>query len=128
MVLSVLNWMTHATMWTTQDEDALLSYNPDDVTPGVLGFGFTGLFALVIIFLGLDMYRRVRRVRYREEIRQEIAAELAAENGSDAATSTGGVNPGATLDGRAEDVERDDRLTDAGEGQEPDDSAEPRDR
>lgn len=55
-------------------------YNPDDVTPGVIGFAFTVVFAVAVILIGLDLYRRVRRMRYREEIREEIAAEL-AENG-----------------------------------------------
>lgn len=51
-------------------------YDDDDVTPGVIGFGFTAVFAIVVILLGLDLYRRVRRMRYREEAREAIAAEL----------------------------------------------------
>lgn len=52
-------------------------YDEDDVTPGVVGFVFSALFAIAVILLGLDLYRRVRRTNYREQVRQEIAAELA---------------------------------------------------
>lgn len=63
-------------------------YNDDDVTPGVVGFVFTALFAVAVILIGLDLYRRVRRVRYREEAREAIAAELAARD------ADGGDAPG----------------------------------
>lgn len=51
--------------------------NPDDVTPGVIGFVFTAIIACAAILIGLDLYRRVRRTRYREEVRAEIAQEMA---------------------------------------------------
>lgn len=57
--------------------------NPDDVTPGVIGFGFTAIFAAAIIFIGRDLYKRIRRLRYREEIRAEIAEELANKEATD---------------------------------------------
>lgn len=56
-------------------------FNPDDVTPGVIGFAFTALFAVAVILVGIDMYRRVRRMRYREEVREEIQSELARGDG-----------------------------------------------
>lgn len=58
----------------------LAEINPDDVTPGVIGFVFTALFAVAVILIGLDLYRRVRRTKIREEVRAEISAEL-AQNG-----------------------------------------------
>lgn len=51
------------------------------VTPGVIGFAVTAVFIIVIVLLVLDMGRRMRRVRYREEARQRIAAELAEKDG-----------------------------------------------
>lgn len=77
---SVLNAVTQAMVRVAEETDSLPQYNPDDVTPGVIGFGFTALFAIVVILLGLDMYRRIRRVRFREEIRQDIESELALKN------------------------------------------------
>ncbi len=49
---------------------------PDDlVTPGVIGFVITFLVAVATVFLIIDMTRRIRRVRYREEIRAQLAVE-----------------------------------------------------
>ena len=47
----------------------------DLVTPGWVGFTITFLIAIVVVLLLVDMTRRVRRVRYREEIRAKIAEE-----------------------------------------------------
>jgi uncharacterized protein HemX len=46
--------------------------------PGTIGWVFTFAMALGAGFLIYDMVRRVRKVRYREEIRQEISEEQAA--------------------------------------------------
>ncbi len=50
----------------------------DTVTPGWVGFVVIFALALVTVFLIIDMTRRVRRVRYREEVREKLAAEEAA--------------------------------------------------
>ncbi len=47
------------------------------VTPGVVGFFAILAVAVAAVLLILDMSRRVRRVRYREEIRERIATEQA---------------------------------------------------
>ena len=47
----------------------------DTVTPGWVGFVFIFALALITVFLIIDMTRRVRRVRYREEVRAKLAAE-----------------------------------------------------
>ena len=47
-------------------------------SPGTIGFIFTFLVAGVAVVLILDMVRRMRRVRYREEIREKLAAEAAS--------------------------------------------------
>lgn len=51
--------------------------DPDTITPGVIGFVVTFLVAAVTVLLVLDMVRRIRRVRYREQVREELAAEQA---------------------------------------------------
>lgn len=56
-----------------------LAIEPDQVTPGWVGFAVTAAFVVVVILLIFDMVRRMRRVRYREEARERIAAELAAD-------------------------------------------------
>lgn len=50
-------------------------FNPDTVTPGFVGFIITFLIAVVVVLLILDMVRRIRRVRYRDEIRQLLDEE-----------------------------------------------------
>ena len=45
----------------------------ESVTPGWQGFVAIFAIALITVFLIIDMTRRVRRVRYREEIREKIA-------------------------------------------------------
>ena len=58
--------------------------DPNLVTPGPVGFV---IVAVVVVFAALliwDMQRRLRRVRYREEVRAELDAEEAATNGDGA--------------------------------------------
>ena len=55
--------------------------DPNLITPGVIGFVVTFLIAVATVLLLLDMTRRVRRVRYREEVREKLAAEEADEAG-----------------------------------------------
>ena len=50
-------------------------------SPGTIGFLFTFAVAGIAIILILDMTRRMRRVRYREEIREKLAAEAASNGG-----------------------------------------------
>jgi len=47
-------------------------------SPGTLGWVFTFAIAIAAGFLIFDMVRRIRRVRYRDEIQQEISEEQAA--------------------------------------------------
>jgi hypothetical protein len=48
------------------------------VTPGVIGFAVTFLIAAATVALVVDMTRRVRRVRYREQVNAELDAEQLA--------------------------------------------------
>ena len=52
----------------------------DTVTPGWVGFVVVFAVAIFTVLLIIDMTRRIRRVRYREEIREKIAAEEASSN------------------------------------------------
>ncbi|WP_106814374.1 hypothetical protein [Microbacterium timonense] len=49
--------------------------DPDLVTPGVVGFLFTALIAIAVIFLVWDMMRRIRRGRVRADIQEELDAQ-----------------------------------------------------
>ena len=64
-------------------------YDPDKVTPGVLGFAAIALVAVAVIFLLLDMNRRVRRIQFREQVREELAQEVADRDSAPA----DGVDP-----------------------------------
>jgi Na+-transporting methylmalonyl-CoA/oxaloacetate decarboxylase gamma subunit len=55
-----------------------MTVEPDSVTPGFIGFAAVVIVVIAVILLIWDMNRRVRRVRYREEVRQELDAEAAA--------------------------------------------------
>ena len=56
-------------------------FDPNTVTPGVIGFFAIFFIATATVLLVLDMTRRVRRTRYRGEVRERLDAEeaLAAE-------------------------------------------------
>lgn len=59
-------------------------FDPDLVTPGVVGFLVTlGLIVATIVIL-ISMNRRVRRVTYRAEIAERLDAEEAAALDQDA--------------------------------------------
>ena len=52
-------------------------FDPNTVTPGVIGFLATFGLALAVVLLAFDMVRRVRRTRYRAEIAEQLDAEEA---------------------------------------------------
>ena len=52
--------------------------DPSLVSPGAVGFAVVVLLVIAVGLLMWDMNRRVRRVRYREEVREELDAEQAA--------------------------------------------------
>lgn len=74
------------------------AFDPDSVTPGVIGFIATAIVAIAVCLLLFDMNRRVRRVKYREEVRAEIAAEQAAA----AEGAPAGEDAGAPTDASGE--------------------------
>lgn len=62
----------------------VMTVEPESVTPGFIGFAAIVVVVIAVILLIWDMNRRIRRVRYREEVRDELDAEEAAiaEEGS----------------------------------------------
>ncbi|MCH1882402.1 hypothetical protein [Agrococcus sp. ARC_14] len=55
-----------------------LPYDPNQVTPGVIGFAVTALVAVAVILLLWDFNRRVRRINDRADARERLLAEVAA--------------------------------------------------
>lgn len=60
-----------------------LPFDPDMVTPGVIGFVATLALILATIVLLVSLNRRIRRVNYRAEIAERLDAEEAAEDASE---------------------------------------------
>ncbi|WP_150308210.1 hypothetical protein [Planctomonas psychrotolerans] len=56
-------------------------FDTNTVSPGVAGFLITFGVALVAVLLMVDMVRRVRRTRYREDIRAQLEEEQRAAGG-----------------------------------------------
>ena len=85
-------------------------FDPASITPGVVGFVVTAVFALAVILLGTDLVRRVRRSQYRAEIAEELQAELAERDGAGtqdgAGSGDGGDFSGGTGNGGGSDTER----------------------
>jgi len=60
-------------------------FDPNSVTPGVVGFLVTFVFMVLIVLLIRDMVRRVRRTQYRAEVNERLDAEEAELKDSDQA-------------------------------------------
>lgn len=54
-----------------------LPYDPNQVTPGVVGFAAIALVAAVVMLLMWDFNRRVRRINDRADARDRLLAEVA---------------------------------------------------
>ena len=52
--------------------------DPNIVTPGVIGFLLTIGVAIAVVFLVIDMTRRIRRINYRAQANERLDAEEAA--------------------------------------------------
>lgn len=68
-----------------------MTVDPVSVTPGFVGFAAIVVVVIAVILLIWDMNRRIRRVRYREEVRDELDAEEAAR--AEGGTATPGTSP-----------------------------------
>jgi capsular polysaccharide biosynthesis protein len=56
-----------------------IEVDPNLVTPGVIGFIATFVVGIGVLFLLLDMNRRMRRNRYRAEIAERLDREANSE-------------------------------------------------
>ncbi|SFS14376.1 hypothetical protein SAMN04487783_1829 [Agrococcus baldri] len=77
-----------------------LPYDPNQVTPGVIGFAVTAIVAVAVMLLMWDFNRRVRRINDREEAKERLLAEMAAAQGSTA------EDGGAVQEAQAAETER----------------------
>ena len=66
--------MRFLTSLVLMEEDLIpaIEVDPNSVTPGVIGFIMTFGVMIAVLLLALDMVRRVRRVRYRQEIADKL--------------------------------------------------------
>ena len=77
-------------------------FNPDTVTPGPAGFVAIFFVAAMVVLLGFDLNRRIRRNTYRAQIKERLAAEIAAiaAHDTDAAGEAGDpATPGQNTPG-----------------------------
>ena len=68
-------------------------FDPNTVTPGVVGFVAIFFVAAATVLLCLDVVRRIRRTTYRAEIKARLDAELAARDNDPDAPRTPGDKP-----------------------------------
>ncbi len=66
--------------------------DPDQVSPGFLGFLFTFGVVVIMFFLIRDMVKRIRRVRYRAQVEEDalLGREAADGDRDDEADDDGG--------------------------------------
>lgn len=69
-----------------------MTVDPDAVTPGFVGFAVMALLAAVVVFLVIDMLRRIRRAGYRAEINEQLDAEEQARAEAAAAVEASDVD------------------------------------
>lgn len=69
---------------TTPTPTPTPAVDPNLVSPGVVGFLFTALIAIAVIFLVWDMMRRIRRGRVRADIQEQLDAEEQAARATEA--------------------------------------------
>ncbi|WP_406249443.1 hypothetical protein ACI7YT_05420 [Microbacterium sp. M] len=70
-----------------------MTVDPDSVTPGFAGFAAIVIVLIAVVLLIWDMNRRIRKVRYREEVREELDAEEAAAREATAREADGSDDP-----------------------------------
>lgn len=56
-----------------------MTVNPENVTPGFIGFSVMALIAIIVVFLIVDMLRRIRRAGYRADVNEKLDAEEEAK-------------------------------------------------
>jgi hypothetical protein len=81
----MINWLPLAEPSPTPFPD--YTGDPNLITPGVWGFVAILAVGVATVFLIIDMNRRIRRSRYREEVRIKLEAEQAAADAAAAAAA-----------------------------------------
>ncbi|NEN07227.1 hypothetical protein G3T36_15300 [Diaminobutyricibacter tongyongensis] len=99
MLQSIIASPIRAAATPTPSPSPAPDFNPDTVTPGLVGFAITFLIAVAVVLLILDMVRRIRRVRYRDEIRQLLDNEQLRELDDDVDPKPGTERPGTEKPG-----------------------------
>ncbi|MGO2748986.1 MAG: hypothetical protein ACTIA6_02920 [Pseudoclavibacter sp.] len=99
--------LAHAQTWvlslaaTAPTPGEELPFNPDDVTPGPLGFFVFIFVAVATGLLVMDLIRRTSRVQARARIREQLQAEVAANEAAAEVAPVEPSEPGASAEGEA---------------------------
>lgn len=99
IAMGSLQAVREAGMWIAETD---AEFDPTKVSPGVMGFVMTGIFAGAVILLGFLLVKRLRRNAYRHEIREGIEQELAER----AANEAGAQGQSTQPDGDAPEPEK----------------------
>lgn len=75
MITSLMTTASSALFFAAEDEEELIIQTADAAFSEA--FLVIAIIAVVGVFLILDMVRRMRRTRYREQVRAELAQEIA---------------------------------------------------
>lgn len=89
--MSIVSMLNLIAAYDEQTDDLQAVVEDAAISPGMMAFIAILLLAGVSFLLLVSMMRRLRRVRYREEVRAEIAEELAER---DRQASDPGQEPG----------------------------------
>lgn len=102
--------LTHLVVAAEATSSAIPSYNQDGSplgSPGITGFLATMVLGLMIILLGLDLTRRARRLKYRNDYAMAREAELRAAEEAAASPDVAAVAaPSSPEEGVAEQIRR----------------------
>lgn len=93
-------------------------FDPDKVTPGVIGFAAIAVVAFAVIFLLVDMNKRMRRIQYRAEVQEKLAAEVAERDAAAIGVDTAPVDPAQAAADEAAAVRAAEAEADEASGQE----------
>lgn len=101
--------LTHLVIAADATSTAIPSYNQDGSplgSPGITGFLATMVLGIMIILLGLDLTRRARRLKYRNEYAMAREAELRAQQEAVSTEDEALVHPDSAEEGVAEHIRR----------------------
>lgn len=90
--MSIVSMLNLIAAYDEQTDDLQAVVDDSVISPGMAAFIAILLLAGISFLLLVSMMRRLRRVRYREEVRAEIAKELAERDG-DAPDTEGDPGP-----------------------------------